>query len=109
MAPLGKRRSSESSCMVLTVWLLALAPFAASATLGASAIRGIGVLGDSVSDEYRANDDRGGSYRATTLGWTEQLVFRRGLNFGPYANGANRAAMAMRTTGPAAERRRRPS
>lgn len=39
-------------------------------------------MGDSDSDEYRADDDRGGKYRATTLNWVEQLALFRGLNFG---------------------------
>ncbi len=45
---------------------------------------GIGVMGDSISDEYRADDSRGGGYGTTTLNWVEQLVLRRGLNFGPW-------------------------
>lgn len=45
---------------------------------------GIGILGDSNSDEYRADDNRGGIYAATTLNWMEQLVIHRGLNFGPW-------------------------
>ena len=43
---------------------------------------GIGIMGDSDSDEYRADDARGGQYAATTLNWMEQLVKSRGLNFG---------------------------
>jgi len=45
---------------------------------------GIGVMGDSISDEYQADNARGGSYDATTFNWLEQLVLRRGLNFGPW-------------------------
>jgi hypothetical protein len=45
---------------------------------------GIGIMGDSESDEYRADDARGGEYSATTLNWMEQLVLRRGLNFGAW-------------------------
>ncbi len=41
-------------------------------------------MGDSISDEYRADDNRGGGYGATTLNWMEQLVVRRGLNFGAW-------------------------
>jgi hypothetical protein len=51
-------------------------PFS-SATIG-----GFGILGDSGSDEYRADDQRGGEYGAVTLNWMEQLVLKRGLNFG---------------------------
>lgn len=50
----------------------------------AATVSGIGVLGDSNSDEYRADDNRGGTYAATTLNWMEQLVLSRGLNFGPW-------------------------
>ena len=43
---------------------------------------GIGIMGDSNSDEYRADDARGETYGATTFNWMEQLVMDRGLNFG---------------------------
>ena len=46
---------------------------------------GFGLLGDSRSDEYRAADNRGGRYAATTFNWLELLVQNRGLNFGPWA------------------------
>ncbi|MEZ4642081.1 MAG: GDSL-type esterase/lipase family protein [Chloroflexota bacterium] len=45
---------------------------------------GIGVIGDSNSDEYRADDNRGGEYAAVTLNWIEQLAVSRGLNFGEW-------------------------
>lgn len=45
-------------------------------------IKGIGILGDSTSDEYRADDERGGEYAETTLSWVEQLVESRDLDFG---------------------------
>src|SRR5215208_7833135 len=47
---------------------------------------GIGVLGDSTSDEYRADDARGGEYGETTLNWVELLVRNRGLNFGQWGS-----------------------
>ncbi len=47
-------------------------------------LRGIAILGDSNSDEYRADDNRGGAYAATTLNWMEQLALNRGLNFGAW-------------------------
>ncbi len=53
---------------------------------GSNAITGIGVMGDSNSDEYRADDNRGGAYAATTLNWVEQLSRSRGLNFGRWGN-----------------------
>jgi hypothetical protein len=49
---------------------------------------GFGVLGDSNSDEYRADDNRGGSYAATTFNWVELLVNVRGLVFGPWGSRA---------------------
>ncbi len=45
-------------------------------------IKGIGVIGDSLSDEYQADDARGYEYAPTTLNWVEQLVKSRKLNFG---------------------------
>ena len=47
-------------------------------------IIGIGVMGDSNSDEYRADDNRGTTFSDVTLNWVEQLVLKRGLNFGPW-------------------------
>ena len=47
-------------------------------------IKGIGVIGDSLSDEYRADDSRGQTYASTTLNWVEILVRSRHLNFGPW-------------------------
>jgi hypothetical protein len=50
-------------------------------------IIGIGVLGDSNSDEYRAEDQRGGrTYGPVTLNWIEQLVLNRNLNFGEWGS-----------------------
>ena len=46
---------------------------------------GFGVIGDSSSDEFRADDNRGGAYAATTLNWVELLVRYRGLDAGPWA------------------------
>ena len=45
-------------------------------------LRGIAIVGDSNSDEFRADDNRGGAFAATTHNWMEQLVLYRGLNFG---------------------------
>lgn len=46
----------------------------------------IGVLGDSSSDEYRADDNRGGAYSTVTFNWLEQLVKNRQLNFGEWGS-----------------------
>lgn len=45
-------------------------------------VKGIGVIGDSLSDEYQADDMRGYEFSPTTLNWIEQLVKSRNLNFG---------------------------
>ncbi len=45
----------------------------------------VGVIGDSTSDEYRADDNRGGAYGAITFNWIEQLVKFRNINFGQYS------------------------
>lgn len=47
-------------------------------------IKGIAVLGDSQSDEYRADDARGGEYSQSTLNWVEQLARYRRINVGPW-------------------------
>lgn len=44
----------------------------------------LAVIGDSAQDEYRANDNRGSPYQATTFNWIELLVNVRGLNFGQW-------------------------
>ena len=45
---------------------------------------GYGIIGDSNSDEYRADDNRGGTYAATTLNFVELLVRNGNLNFGSW-------------------------
>jgi hypothetical protein len=45
---------------------------------------GVGILGDSNNDEYRADDNRGGNYSATTLNWVEILVKNRNVNVGEW-------------------------
>jgi lysophospholipase L1-like esterase len=47
-------------------------------------IKGIGVIGDSQSDEYRADDNRGLTYASTTLNWVEILANNRKLPFGEW-------------------------
>lgn len=46
------------------------------------------VIGDSAQDEYRANDNRGAPYYATTLNWVELLQTQRGLDFGAWGTRA---------------------
>lgn len=43
-------------------------------------------MGDSNSDEYQADDARGGAYASTTLNWVEQLAKNRHLNFGQWGD-----------------------
>src|SRR6202045_2477918 len=56
-------------------------------TFGGSSIAApvhLGIMGDSNSDEYRADDNnRGGTYASTTLNWDEQLQRYRGIDIGP--------------------------
>lgn len=40
------------------------------------------IIGDSASDEYQADDNRGGSYHTKTFVWNEVMVRLRGYNFG---------------------------
>ncbi|TVP45584.1 MAG: hypothetical protein EA350_08520 [Gemmatimonadales bacterium] len=49
-----------------------------------AALGGVGILGDSNADEYRADDNRGGAYAATTLNWVELLVRLRDIDVGDW-------------------------
>jgi hypothetical protein len=51
----------------------------------AQTVGGFAVMGDSSSDEFRADDNRGGAYAATTLNWVELLARYRALDFGAWA------------------------
>lgn len=55
-------------------------------TVTAQPVRTFGFIGDSNTDEYRADDNRGGAYAATTLNWLEQLVRYRGINAGMWGS-----------------------
>jgi len=44
----------------------------------------LGIMGDSASDEFRADDNRGGSYATTTYNWLELLVRNRGIDAGKW-------------------------
>lgn len=62
---------------------LATSTLSAAPTAGPAPVStGFGILGDSISDEYRANDNRGGVCGFVTYNWMEQLAERHGLNFG---------------------------
>ncbi len=43
-----------------------------------------GIMSDSTSDEYRADDNRGGTFAATTLSWGELLQKYRNFNIGSW-------------------------
>jgi hypothetical protein len=45
---------------------------------------GFAVIGDSNSDEYHADDQRGGDYSETTFNWVEILARSREINFGAW-------------------------
>lgn len=66
--------------ILLVILLLTLAPAAAQPP------RVFGFIGDSNTDEYRANDNRGGAYAATTLNWMELLVRYRGVDAGAWGS-----------------------
>lgn len=51
-------------------------------------LKGIGVIGDSQSDEYRADDNRGDNYPSVTYNWVEILSQHRHLNFGTWGTRA---------------------
>lgn len=53
-------------------------------TVAPEEIKGIGIVGDSQADEYRADDNRGLTYAPTTVNWVEELQKYRSLNFGPW-------------------------
>lgn len=48
-------------------------------------LKGIGVIGDSQSDEYRSDDNRGSNYSNATFNWVEILAQERGVDFGPWS------------------------
>ncbi len=45
---------------------------------------GLGILGDSQSDEYRADDNRGANFPSTTQNWVEILANERNVNVGEW-------------------------
>jgi phospholipase/lecithinase/hemolysin len=85
-SPVVTATLSPAETMTLIPVGTATAPSVATATTGSPSIVGIGVLGDSNSDEYRADDNRGGSYASQTYGWLELVVLWRKLNFGTWGN-----------------------
>lgn len=49
-------------------------------------MKGVAVLGDSQSDEYRADDWRGSNYADTTRNWVELLAKYRRVDFGEWGS-----------------------
>lgn len=47
-------------------------------------LKGMAILGDSQSDEYRADDWRGSNYASTTYNWVELLAKYRNINIGKW-------------------------
>src|SRR4051812_47403442 len=80
--PMG-RASREVATMRNLCWMVAVAAPVVAAVPGAQAGSpgGIGVLGDSYSDEYRFYPPD----RSAARNWVEILAEHRGLDFGPYA------------------------
>ena len=75
----------------IAILIAALAVIAAIVALNVTgahgqAAPGVAIIGDSLSDEYRADDNRGGTYGATTFNWLEVLVQLRGLDAGAWGN-----------------------
>lgn len=67
----------------LSFFLLSFFFFAPLSTHAQSTVK-LGIIGDSNSDEYRADDDRGGSYASVTLSWNEQLEKIKGFDLGEW-------------------------
>jgi lysophospholipase L1-like esterase len=61
-----------------------LQQFQPSPTQTPFTIKGVGVIGDSQSDEYRADDRRGSTYASTTMNWVELLAKYRKVDFGEW-------------------------
>ncbi|MEK7166746.1 MAG: GDSL-type esterase/lipase family protein [Patescibacteria group bacterium] len=75
----------KSFVMILSISILSLAIvtfIGYSAPVYSQSPPSIGIMSDSNSDEYRADDNRGGIYAATTLNWVEILVRERNFNVG---------------------------
>ena len=47
-------------------------------------LNNLGIVGNSNSDQYQANDNRGGAYASGTYNWTEQFVLPCCVNLGDW-------------------------
>lgn len=68
----------QKICLTIILLLLVFPQSALALTAG--------LVGDSISDEYHGDDNRGGSYSKTTFNWLELLSKYRGLDFGNWGN-----------------------
>ncbi len=63
-----------------------LEPLVPTITPNPVSLRGVAVFGDSQSDEYRADDNRGDNYPTSTKNWVEILAQKRNVNFGKWGS-----------------------
>lgn len=78
------KRLFHYSLLLLPILSLVYLYLTPSKVHSQSSLPSIAIISDSSSDEYRAEDKRGGSYGATTLSWNELLFKYRNLDFGPW-------------------------
>lgn len=61
-----------------------LQPLVPTVTPAPITMKGMAILGDSQSDEYRADDNRGFNYSGSTFNWVELLQKERNVNVGKW-------------------------
>ncbi len=84
MVPVSNRRGVAPSHQLICAAIVVVAGLALVPATSKAQTAGFAVLGDSTSDEYRADNNRGGEYAATTLNWLELLERYRGVNVGSW-------------------------
>ncbi|MFO1426573.1 MAG: SGNH/GDSL hydrolase family protein [Steroidobacteraceae bacterium] len=82
------RSLRKSRCLLLAALISTSGAGSSVHAAAGDPLGGLGILGDSSSDEFRADDARGGQYAATTLGWVELLVRYRSVDAGPWGQRA---------------------
>lgn len=82
MLKLLKHRIPVLFAVPVLVWLA----FTFDAQLAAQTPVSICVIGDSSTDSYQAEDNRGGAYHAVSFAWYEQIVRNRDVSAGAWAN-----------------------
>jgi hypothetical protein len=85
---LSKFKLKPLSPLILSLFLVFPLILSQKIVNSQETITGIGIIGDSGSDEYRADDNRAGGtiYASTTLSWVELLEKYRDLNFGAWSD-----------------------